>query len=87
MILTSVLWTSITKAEISCDQVLQKCDQTVKAQRKELELSDLAIKQSQDSLMKLTQELETEKNKSSAFYRNPFFLIGIGLIGGVLIAK
>lgn len=31
--------------------------------------------------------LEAEQSKNSAIWRNPFVLIGVGLIGGLLIAK
>jgi hypothetical protein len=70
-----------------CDDVLSLCDKALQAKDKELELCDLGLKQTLDQKVQLETEVKDLNDRSSSIFRNPFFLIGLGLVGGVLLAK
>lgn len=65
-----------------CDSVIHDCNEVIRAKDKEIEAQNNAINQAQETIKETSTELSKEKDSSSKFYKNPFFLILLGLIGG-----
>lgn len=71
----------------TCNSVLQKCDEALQARKKELNLCNLALTQNLSETGELSTKLSDSEDKLNSIWRNPFLLIGLGLVGGVLLVK
>lgn len=71
----------------TCNDVLSLCGRALNARNAELKLSDLALKARTEQNVALLKAVESQERQLGAWYRNPFFLVGIGLIGGALLVK
>lgn len=71
----------------TCNEVLQACDKAFEAKKKEVQLCDLALKKSVDQNAALTKEIKDKEASGSSIFKNPFFLMGIGLVGGLIINR
>lgn len=79
--------TSPTTLLADCAADVRLCDQAYQNKKKELEVSDLAIRQLQNNNSELVFEVKRLQEVNTAWYKNPYLLLGLGLIGGVLLAK
>lgn len=70
-----------------CKDVIYACDRAIAAKDEEIQAHKNVIK-TQDNINQMLNEkvvkLEESKN---AIWNNPFVLIGLGVIGGFVIAK
>lgn len=87
LLLTLGLQTQNTAKAQTCDDVLSKCRNAVNMLEVEVEQLELGLADTRDAYVHLSRELKEEKEKNSAWYKNPYLLIGVGLITGVIIAK
>jgi hypothetical protein len=71
----------------TCPEVLSACAAAYDARVEELRLSDLALTQSKDNSVQLTKEVEEANAKLDSLWRNPYVLIGVGLLGGAILFK
>ena len=84
---------SIAKADRSqdllnqCKIVLTEGQEALDAKNKELSLCNLGLTQSQNNVAQLNTELENKNAQLSAFYRNPFFMLAIGILAGVALTR
>ena len=65
-----------------CDNALMLCGQTVDAKNKEIQICRLGLKQSINSSALLRLEIKDRDEQLGRFYRNPFIMLGLGLVGG-----
>lgn len=71
----------------TCPEVLSACDQALTQEEKALDLSNLALKDTQKVLEDTRVQRDDAQAKLGSLFRNPYFLIGIGLVGGVILTK
>lgn len=77
---------SPSPSPVTCNQVIQACDKALEAKEKQLQLSDLALKQALDDRGKLQKDLESTRADKDAWYRNPGLWIAVGiLVGGAVV--
>jgi hypothetical protein len=74
-------------AKVTCQDVIKACDQALEDKNKAIEKLNLGLAESTKQAGELSVELDKKEKQLSAWYRNPFILIGLGLLGGVIIAK
>jgi hypothetical protein len=67
-----------------CNNILDKCDKALDAKNKQLELSDLTIKKCAEKGTKLEIENGVQKEELGRWYRNPWIVGALGLLGGAL---
>jgi hypothetical protein len=71
----------------ACESVIKSCDEALKAQRN----LNLKIENQLEHELKLGSERDKKikelEESNNSWYKNPFLLIGIGLVGGVVLAK
>ena len=76
-----------TQASEACCVARELCDKALKARDKEnadLHLGvDLLKSQNND----LNNQVTALENKSRAFYRNPWFLVALGVAAGAFVAR
>lgn len=71
----------------TCDSVLEKCALALDATKKQVELSDLAIKSLKEQNTQLVVNIKGLEDSNNAWYKNPFIMIGLGLVVGVVITR
>lgn len=71
----------------TCNSVLEKCDKALQETKKSLEISDLAVQTLRNQNQDLVVQVKELESSNSAWYKNPFLMIGLGLVVGVVIAK
>lgn len=76
-----------TKQLEQCDDVVEKCKKTVEAKNKAIELCNLALTQSIEQTKTQEVIIENQADKLSAWYRNPWVTIPLGIAAGVLIVE
>jgi hypothetical protein len=69
----------------ACPDVLRACDAALKAKQRELDLADLGIQYRQDEVVRLQKENTQLRERSGAWYSNPFVWSAIGVIAGTYI--
>jgi hypothetical protein len=66
--------------------VLSLCDKALEAKNREIELSDLAIKQLTERTQYLDKRVLDLETDSQHFWRNPFIMGALGLVvGGAIV--
>lgn len=84
----SLLGTPIVRAETpTCEQVLSLCDEAVQEQKKQIEIRDLALTQTQDEIARQKGVIRDQEDKLNSVWRNPFLYLLLGVAAGVFIAK
>lgn len=74
------------KGPTTCGGIIASCRKALDAKDKEIQLSDLAIKAAKDDNTRLNKEVEKKNDQLSSIFRNPFVLIGAGIIAGLFLA-
>lgn len=72
---------------MDCNQVIKACDKALESKNKVIKLADLAIKEAQDNNNRLNDLVETKNQQLGSIWRNPIFLIMLGLVGGLIIKR
>jgi hypothetical protein len=70
-----------------CNQVIKACDKALEDKNKQIKLSDLAIKKLTDDNTELNKKVEESEDKLGSFWRNPYFLVGLGILGTLILTK
>ena len=70
-----------------CVEVVDQCKTALEARKREVELCRLGLQQSQSTNSQLNEELEQKNKQLEAWYRNPWLLLAIGLVGGVALTR
>ncbi len=78
---------TISLAETKCSDVIAACDKAIAAKDGEISAKNDVIKKQDDVNAMLNQKVVDLEAKDRSIFRNPYVLIGVGLIGGFLIAK
>lgn len=76
-----------TKSLADCSAALAACDKALAAKDKVIEAKNVVIKKQDDVNGMLTQRVVELENSQSSIFKNPFVLIGLGIIGGFVLAK
>ena len=71
----------------ACDTAVEKCRETVKAKNEAIELCNLALKQSIEQNKVQEVIIDNQSDQLSAWYRNPWVTIPLGIAAGVLIIE
>ena len=69
----------------TCSDIITSCRKALGAKDKEIQLSDLAIKQAKDDNIRLNKEVEVKNDQLNSIFRNPIILIGAGLLAGLIL--
>lgn len=67
-----------------CTALIEAADKAIAAQKKEVETCKLGVKLLDDENVKLTTDVLDKERQLSAWYRNPFYILGLGLVGGLV---
>lgn len=73
------------QAETTCKDVITSCDKALEAKNRQIQLSDLALRQTVDRLTRVELQYKEERESASAWYKSPFLYLSVGLIGGLLL--
>ena len=92
MLLISTISPAISFADdtqklAECNAVLGKCGEVVKAKNKELDLCHVGLKQSLDFSAETNKQLDEANAKLQSPLRNPFVMVALGMIAGMVIGK
>jgi hypothetical protein len=68
-------------------EVVDQCKTALDARKREIELCSLGLQQVQSSNAQLNEEIENKNAQLSAFYRNPWLMIALGLVAGVALTR
>jgi len=68
-------------------EALAAGERAIQAQKQQIADRDAEISQAQAMLNTQTKEIESLQKENSSLLHNPFFLIGLGLVGGILLTK
>lgn len=83
LLVTSIsLNTTISRAETTCKDVIKKCDVALEKKEEEIKATNDALTKSKDYNVLLDVQVKEANDKLNAWYRNPFVLLGLGLLGG-----
>jgi hypothetical protein len=82
-----LLSVSTTAIAVTPDEVIKACDSALEARKEELRLCNLGIKIRTDENVRLEKENADLRDASGVWYKNPFLLIALGLVGGVVISR
>lgn len=74
-------------AKADCRDVIRAADRALDAKKKEISLCQLGLMQALEDNRLLKAEVQDMKESEGSVWRNPFFLIAVGAIGGIIIAK
>ncbi len=69
------------------NEIIQKQNQELKIYVSEIEGLDNQLKASNEEKLKYSVELESVKNKTVPWYKNPWYYLIIGVTGGMFLAK
>lgn len=75
----------LAKSPVSCKDVIKAADKVLEEKNKEITLADLAIKVTKDDNERLNKLVEEKDHKLSSIWRNPWVLIGLGVLAGTII--
>lgn len=67
-----------------CTAVIEAADKAIAAKNKEVDTCKLGVKLLDDENVKLTEDVQDKEKALAAWYHNPFYLLGLGLIGGLV---
>ena len=70
---------------VTCLDVIKACDIALEKKEKEIELKDLALKQSQDHLSRTLGDLENAREQLGSPFRNPFIMVTVGVVLGIVV--
>jgi hypothetical protein len=94
MLIWCVLLMSTNQALADCQQTLDlclgaetKCKAAIGQKNQEIQLCRLAVSKGVEQNSQLNQTIESQDAKLSAWYRNPFLLLAIGLVAGVALTR
>lgn len=73
-----------TKSKPDCKQVIDAADKAIEAQKKEIDLCRTSLLIYDQQNKALLQDLNASNKALSSWYRNPFIMMGLGLLGGVV---
>lgn len=74
---------TITRAD-DCRPLIESCDKALADKKREIELCKLGLTQTIDQTKQLIQDVQDRDAKLSSMWRNPFFLIPLGLAAGMV---
>lgn len=74
---------TITRAD-DCRPLIAACDKALEDKKKEVDLCNLGLQQTLDQTKQLIQDVQEKDAKLNSIWRNPFFLIPIGLAAGMV---
>lgn len=69
------------------NEIIQKQNQDLKKYTSEIEGLDEQLKASNEDKLKYSVQLESIKNKTVPWYKNPWYYLIAGFAGGVFLAK
>ena len=70
-----------------CVEVVDACQAALTARKDELKLCNLGLQQSMSTNTQLNEEIENKNAQLSAFYRNPWLMLALGLVAGVALTR
>lgn len=73
-------------AEVKCKDVIKACDSALLKKEVEIKATNDALGKSKDYNILLDQQLKNTQDQLDAWYRNPFILLGFGVLGGAAAA-
>ncbi len=76
-----------TTARADCGSVIKACDNALAAKNKEISLCQLGLTQSLDRSLEQDRTIAERDRQLSSVFRNPFFLLAIGAVAGIIIVK
>jgi hypothetical protein len=85
-LLIIALTASGLSARADCLVALQKCDEALQARERQVQICDLALRQSLERGMLANLEIRDKDAQLSAWYRNPFTVGTIGALVGLVVA-
>lgn len=68
-----------------CDKALSACDSALEARNKEIKICNLALMQAVNKAETLNIQVKERESELSAWYRNPFIMITLGIVAGAII--
>ena len=71
----------------SCTDVIKACDKVIAAQKKEIQLADLALIQQKDVIDGQARTIQSQEEKLNSVFRSPIVLIGLGVVAAILGGK
>lgn len=71
----------------TCEEVIKAADSALEAKNKEIDFSIRVITTQDTELTRVRQDLRDEKARNDVWYKNPSFLILLGLVSGAVLAK
>lgn len=90
LVTMSLLATSTIRAETTikqCENVLVLCDKALQETKKQVEVRDQIISASSQEILRQKEVIQDQESKLNSIFRNPWLYLGLGLVGGYLIAK
>jgi hypothetical protein len=86
LLATNLLSATMTRtAKADCPDVLAKCDAALGAVRRELQICDLQVQVRDEHRDVLIKENTQLRERSGAWYSNPFVFAALGVIAGTFI--
>lgn len=70
-----------------CSALIAACDKALEAKDNVIVAKDTIIKKQDDLNGMLNQRVIELENSQNSIFKNPFVLIGLGVIGGFVLAK
>lgn len=87
MLLSASMITSTAKASLTCDQVLQLCDDALKDERSLTEKQGNMIKAQDDVIRLQRTKIDDLTTENKSILRSPYLWGVLGFVGGVLLVK
>lgn len=72
---------------VDCGKVIEAAEKAVQAQKEQVEVRDLRIKQDEDQLSAVSKEYESLQKSSNAWYKSPYLFLIMGLGVGLYLGK
>lgn len=83
----SPAWANCQKTLDACDRAVETCKVALDARNEEVKLCNFALRQAVDQNFALKDEIESKDKQLRAWYRNPYFMVALGLVIGVAVTK
>ena len=74
-------------AEPTCKPLIESCDKALAAQKEQIQIRDLRIKESTSQIDELTKTVKEKDEKLSSIFRNPWVYLGVGVLAGALLFR
>lgn len=67
---------------VDCEDIVTACDSALAAKNVQIEKLNLGLTESMNQSTVLTKDLNEANSKLESPFRNPYLMIGLGIIGG-----